>query len=770
MPEELDLSGAAGKRIWRDSKSSLAPRKLRKKHRYTSNNSRCHRGSCLRTVSVDSSASLPDRLPRQRSTRKHIKSHRSQVADPMDAYNWAPKLQRTSAHSLSHRRSRQQKEEDNAREDKIRAMSMYAPRRSTAGGSSLSRRLTKNSMRLYPNYNHEASSRNSLQLTPSISSFVYDPDCTTTYVLSGFELLSARPKIKYITKPRNVSLPPVLDSERSAKRKRRTSAPDKAVKSTTRVHDLANSLNARELRELMERDQKRRDRASLVNTMARNSTQDVRQERPKTMEVDLEFRPGRSLSNKKRALKKENITAKKRILGTTPKIEGPANSWSNRNGNTDSVVTLNSSLSPIDEPRTIGPPEKMSNSVLGLSETVGESAEVMIMDKFNTTSSRMSWWTDILSKKASLSQILLPRKTNQAAPILSDKPADDVRAPSADPPQSWTSFFKLRSRDKRILTPVSFSSVSRNSLPLGQSSHVDQKPSSKNPNIPRRTVSKFREDLPELPISPPDSRVQSPEAEDSSHIPRISERYELSSAEDLRTRYDTPCSGYTFRDAIRRQNETPTSSYRTAEASSPEPHALSQSLASIDSEASWLSGGKVSSKRCSQRTHQRSNDGSLSQCRRYHDLSESTRESGSAKDDNFSRLSPLPIDQHRIQLAWTDNTTGTLLENTKWGAVARRPNVVHGSPSSRKSRECLLNSQESESDLAMILTLTDVDRNSPVCTDITCGVQRALSLDSSKKFSKLSLGEEQVTNKQSSGLQGFEKNSREVRSHENILA
>ncbi len=34
---------------------------------------------------------------------------------------------------------------------------------------------------------------------------------------------------------------------------------------------------------------------------------------------------------------------------------------------------------------------------------------------------------------------------------------------------------------------------------------------SRRPVFPQRTMSKFREDLPELPLSPPDSRVQSPE-------------------------------------------------------------------------------------------------------------------------------------------------------------------------------------------------------------------------------------------------------------------
>jgi len=254
--------------------------------------------------------------------------------------------------------------------------------------------------------------------------------------------------------------------------------------------------------------------------------------------------------------------------------------------------------------------------------------------------------------------------------------------------------------------PSSFSNTSRDSMYSGQGPQIGYTPMKMKSNIPKRTMSKFREDLPELPLSPPDSRVQSPEADMVApiHIPTKSGN---SSSEDPRVRYDTPTSGYRSLDAPGLRNDTPTSGHRTN--ASPEPVALlSQSLASIDSEGSWLSGRKAGSKAGSAHLPPRSIQHSSNSLHgRYNDFSESAEELGIAEDEYFSRLTPGPEDGFKNRkpstgIASSDDEEGGSLagpvsNKAKWGAIARTPTVIHREPRA-KSREGLLNEFDDESD------------------------------------------------------------------------
>lgn len=217
-------------------------------------------------------------------------------------------------------------------------------------------------------------------------------------------------------------------------------------------------------------------------------------------------------------------------------------------------------------------------------------------------------------------------------------------------------------------------------------------------------MSKFREDLPErealpeLPLSPPDSRVQSPEADVVPPIREYPEKKSVQLSDDPKVRYDTPTSGFR---SLRRE-ETPTS-YRSIAAPSPEPiAAMSQSLASIDSEGSWLSGGKGGSKRSSSNLpHQPLRESASSLEKKYKEYSESNEELGIAEDEYFSRLTPGPEEEYKIHqrrsktMPSSDEEDGGSIvsptsEKSKWGAVARTPTVVHREPRA-KSREGLLN-------------------------------------------------------------------------------
>lgn len=196
---------------------------------------------------------------------------------------------------------------------------------------------------------------------------------------------------------------------------------------------------------------------------------------------------------------------------------------------------------------------------------------------------------------------------------------------------------KRSSQDQGRITPseVSFSNTSRESMsrqPL-PAHLVGTVPTTapitiKRPSsIPRRTMSKFREDLPEFPLSPPDSRVQSPEVPVTGSI---AARRRSQAPSDIRVQsVGALASG---------RSDSPVSS------GIPVGNIMSQSLASVDSEASWLSGKPL--KRASNRSQIRSSVTS-SALPRNDEFNASYEELGMADDEYFKKLTSQPEDHRR---------------------------------------------------------------------------------------------------------------------------
>lgn len=198
--------------------------------------------------------------------------------------------------------------------------------------------------------------------------------------------------------------------------------------------------------------------------------------------------------------------------------------------------------------------------------------------------------------------------------------------------------------------------------------------------VPKRTLSRFREDLPELPLSPPDSRMASPEAEPlpSEPLPII--------PDDVQMRYDTPVSDLKSQEAMR---ATPISIHREEVQRSPAPHSMS--LASIDSEASWLSSGRTSRQRASSGIRN-----SLTYPPRHVvSAASETHNSDHTDDDNIIDdeylNSVVPSHLHRKSTGEARPSSDEEDEGreAKWGAVSHTPTVMHHRETMR-SREGLL--------------------------------------------------------------------------------
>ena len=696
----------------------------------------------------------------------------TQPVESTQDWQRVPTLHKRSAQDLARRKSSKKRKEEHDREAEIKAMAAFMPVRPATDSSASGRPMKRESKKMQGGLNRNLqkhSSDISLPLAESIhSSLSSKSDHQTSYKLSAFDMLAPRPTIRYSENPRYVP-PNGFGSDKEDSRRRRISnrvpIPEETLKANKRVDDLADDLNAGELRELMERDQKRREKKKLADKQQIERKLARRQEKQRADETEAVRNGTPPPPNMERGVLGRDVVG----LGigtsavvTSSKRKGSTASESGREKRPTEAFRQNSGTSAQDPFSNFHRSASLMTDQLTPGseheDPVIEIAKVGTVGKANISPPASP--RGHARGASSISQMMELSKADAAAPAPVSEKADPIRQSSessAKAPQSWMSYFKRSSKNKRGSTPSSFSNTSRDSMQNGQPPQIGYTPVRSTSNIPKRTMSKFREDLPELPMSPPDSRVQSPEAD---VLPPIRTGYpekktgHRASADDPRVRYDTPTSGYRSLDTMRLRDETPTSGHRSVDAPSPEPTAvLSQSLASIDSEGSWLSGRKGGSKRGSaQLPSHPLRDSADSLNKRYKDYSESAEELGIAEDEYFSRLTPGPEEQHKIRrqsagnpMPSSDEEEGGSLaspaasEHTKWGAVARQPTVVHREPRA-KSREGLLNEFEDDSGSEPPgETLLDVNRKSygfnKTVTDEnepSEGVHRATSVDLGK--------------------------------------
>ncbi|RDL31980.1 Uncharacterized protein BP5553_09382 [Venustampulla echinocandica] len=698
----------------------------------------------------------------------------TQTVEPRQGWQRVPTLHKRSAQELARRKSSKKRKGDHGREAEIRAMAAFVPTRSAAEPHSSGRLMKRESQRMRTGLNHNLenpSSDISLPLAESLRSSLSSGSLNhASYNLSAFDVLAPRPTIRYSENPKYAPGASLGTDSPESRRRRvsdRKTLPDEVLRANRRIDELADDLSAGELRELMERDQKRRDKKVVAERMKVERKLARRQEKQRQEEVAA-ARDGTPPPD----VMERGVVGREVVgLGigtsavmTSTKRKGSRGSDSRRGKRPAETFRQDSTIKAQDTVGntrpTASPRTENLTSGSERSDPAIETATVGTLAKASTEPTASS--KHHAQGPSNISQLMDLDKPEAPAPSKPEPPSFKLEPPrkssegSFRGPQSWTSFFK-RSKNKRDSAPSSFSNTSRDSMPNHQATSFTPSGYTSvwaSSNVPKRTMSKFREDLPELPISPPDSRVQSPEAD---VVPPIRTDYpdkkmgNRASAEDPRVRYDTPNSGYRSLETARIHDETPTSGHRSIEAPSPEPTAaLSQSLASIDSEGSWLSGGKAGSRGGSKRTSAqlpppRLRDSASSLQKRYKEYSESAEELGIAEDEYFSRLTPGPDEDFRRShrqstgnpMPSSDEEDGGSIaspvpsEQAKWGAVGRHPTVIHREPRA-KSTEGLLNQYERDSfsDLAGDSPQPKTfDLNNDVINENEPGIHRATSVE-----------------------------------------
>ena len=632
--------------------------------------------------------------------------------------------------TLTKRKSSKKRKTEHNREEEIKAMLPSMPTRPATDAYMSGRPMRKDTKKmrhgLGPNFQNPSSDI-SLPLAQSIHSSLSGDEQHTSYILSGLDMLAPRPTIRYSENPRygTIGYGPATMGSRKRKVAERLSLPEETLKANKRVDDLADDLDAGELRELMERDQKRREKKIIAEKMKIERKLARRQEKQRQDEADAARNGTPPPENMERGVVGREVvglgigtsavvTSNKRRASSRSNGRGKRPAEDFRQDSTNSYDPRdNFHRSPSLESENFTP----SSDQPAFIETaeVGTVAKATVSPPVSPTmrthkrgASSISQMMDLSTHQAEPTPVLRDSTVAHTSPVLI-QPRKPSPTPEPNPiSRSWTSFFKRSSKPKRASAPPSvppsFSNTSRDSMQNGQGPIIGYTPMRSTSNIPKRTMSKFREDLPErealpeLPLSPPDSRVQSPEADIVPPIREYPEKRSVQLSDDLKVRYDTPTSGIR---SLKRE-ETPTS-YRSVAAPSPEPvAAMSQSLASIDSEGSWLSGGKGGSKRSSSNLPpQPLRESASSLEKKYKEYSESNEELGIAEDEYFSRLTPGPEEEYKIHqrrsktMPSSDEEDGGSIvsptsEKSKWGAVARTPTVVHREPRA-KSREGLLN-------------------------------------------------------------------------------
>ncbi|KAL9949981.1 hypothetical protein ACHAQF_000232 [Verticillium nonalfalfae] len=652
---------------------------------------------------------------------------------------------------MSRRKSSKRRRDDHDREAELKAMSNFVPVRPSAEAWTAGRPMKKDSKRVRTGGRGSgAVSEVSLPIPESIHSSMSSDSEHASYRISALEALAPRPTLRYATHPRwapGNSTDPTRSTSQRNKLAERANLPEATLKSHKRIDSLADDLGASDLRELMERDNRRRERKRQREQEHTERRLARRAEKQREAEAEASKSGTPPPQNLERGVMGRDVVG----LGIDTTSAVVTSSRRRSSDASRKRQTLSPEQGHASPERETTAEEALDTQNEPLShfhrttsiplETALES-EKEVVAPATPPPETIKQATSIQKKKSRSRTSLASEERHRLSPTATkveeyDPPRKDSESSSRGK-LNFSSLFKWGSRaNRRSSGPSSFSNTSREEMQaaiqaqgLAPTHSAQQAPATSRTSlastpppvvgytptkmtsgVPKRTRSRFREDLPELPMSPPDSRVASPETEPP--MPALSERHSREQgdieASSTPVRYDTPSSERRTIDETMRQ--TPTSVHRLNQ-HSPQPQSVS--LASIDSEASWLSGrvGKRSSSGLGMRdsnprypyAQQRQSQQSSSGNNTEEEIDEQI-----ADDEYLSNLATPSHDTNMAQTGHGRRSTGDGRPSSdedehmadadmKWGSVSAHQTVMHRRQAARiKSSEGLLNTFDEES-------------------------------------------------------------------------
>ena len=522
---------------------------------------------------------------------------------------------------MSRRKSSKKRTDDHAREQEIKAMSSSIPipkRPASSAGGLLARDSKAVPGGLNRNFERPVSDV-SIPLPESIHSAMSVASDQHGFKVSAFDALSPRPTIRYSGNPRQNNGSGSLRPSRTSTRKDKQSViPEETVKSKKRIEELADDLDAGSLRELMERDRRRKEksRKSEQEKLQRRLQRKADKQRAEAEAEGKAEEPDIGMGIAGPSITRPETSREEETKTPESWLQDPSKEHLPRDPFTDPIA--GECTTHLEEPTPPDEPDEPEEPVLETAKAIRLSSASMSPPASPSLP---------LQAPPNMSQLAdMARRSTPSIPELPESERRDSDT-STRLATNWTRIFRRRdTRAKRTSadrgrTPSEFSNTSRDSLPRQMpASAFPTRISQARSGTSVRTQSKFREDLPELPISPPESRVQSPEIPRDTNSPMPGQLVAASSG--IPASPDQPLSEIhpAFREEVALSRHQSIRSAHTPEA--PSNAVLSQSLASVDSEGSWLTGRPV--KRSSQPQF------------------ESTRDSGGSLQKHLQNLRGLP--------------------------------------------------------------------------------------------------------------------------------
>lgn len=662
---------------------------------------------------------------------------------PFDNDTFPPRMptllnvKRNGEHLVPRKKSSKRRKADHEREAEIRKMSNFMPSRPAVEWQS-GRPMKRDTRRIktglglgFRRSSLEADdplSDISLPLPGSIHSSLSDESEHVSFKVSALEALAPRPTLKYSVHPRFSSPPTGPGPQMSTSQRKRLAEiepiPKATLKAHKRIDNLADDLDARDLRELMERDQRRRERKRerdqerVERRLTRKAEQQKAAERegrdsPPNMERGV---MGRDLLGLGDGPASAVVTSSKRKAApdASPKQLGkrPASDDDDEDAGEEDL-----SQGPLGNFHRVDSIPLDNTFMTGEDQPTSITPQTPVKQDFLPVAKRPR------SKSPGSSQ---PSKTDMSESLRKTSEGSSGRGGL-----SWSSIFRWGNRGKRHSGPSSFSNTSRDSM---SAAHVPTAPipialgRKLSSGVPKRTMSRFREDLPDFPLSPPDSRYQSPDAD---AIPPV-----IMEQDSPDLDHDEPIEVVQVQQGTEDVGlrESPTS----VDATIP--------LGSIDSEGSWFGGRSKrqspnppsSPPQSRQRDHQHTASNGSSDV--FYDPDLPTQEDTHVDDGVFiadeEYLSPFAGQRdsgsHFTQRESTIASQPSANEDddAHWGSVnGRYPTVVHSlRPDLVKSREGLLNTFD-EADESEFGELSGDGNILAIGEDKENSLQRATSID-----------------------------------------
>ena len=616
------------------------------------------------------------------------------------------------------------------REEEIKSMSASSPipipkrPQSFAGGV-----LARDNKRVPGGLNRHLDrppSEISLPQAESIRSSVSGMSDYHSFRVGAFDALSPRPTIRTTESVRHTFSGLYCGTRSPARKDKGPAIPEEDFNSRARIRDLADDLDASGLKELMDRDRRRRERKKksdherLQRKLQRSSEKQQAEDHKATKErqaneaaekglgiQDDPFIMGQDEGFGIREAREEQQGGSSPARASREAAASPS-SWLQDPSKEDlPSPNVDPFVDPMSESRLdLGTPSEKDEPVIETAKAVRLSSASMSpplqpdQAHGSVAANLVDPPPSVPEQESNTPSTVEPQRPEKLLPPEPWRVSDSSSRKAA----SWTSFFRRGRKDSfgsEKKQPTEFSNTSRESFSRQQKSPPAVVPRSFKRNTdgtPQRTQSKFREDLPEIPASTPvSSRPYSPEMPAASS-PFIDHASKVSTMDD-ETRAITPLGDVhpVFRDAMASRQQ----SMRSPSPEGPASAMLSQSLASVDSEGSWLSGRTP--KRSSIPINQaRGSQSSLTQKMREEDNSIS-EEPYFARQDPHERGSRGPggltsqlqsIDTRPVEgddeSVDPPATVSPLEESVKLDTVVgKRPNIVSQSAAAR-SREGLL--------------------------------------------------------------------------------